>query len=142
MRIDKYLWCVRLFKSRTLATEAIAKGRVKMGGEPVKASRMLSLNEEFTLRRGPATFTYRVKGFPPARVGAKLVEEYLDDLTPQSERELLMGPKPGFNIWRAPGSGRPTKKERRELESFTQAWQEGVNPDLYWEEEDEEDYDE
>lgn len=118
MRIDKYLWYVRLFKSRTLAAEAIAKGRVAIHGEPVKASRELGLNDVFTLRRAPVVYTYRVKGFPSARLGAKLVSDYLEDLTPQSELEKLRPTAGGALLWREPGSGRPTKRERREIDKF------------------------
>ena len=102
MRVDKYLWCVRLFKSRTLAAEAVAKGRVAVGGTAVKASRELQLNDVITLKRPPVVYTFRVKGFPTSRLGAKLVGDFLEDLTPQSEKDKL----------------RPTKKERREIDAF------------------------
>lgn len=118
MRIDKYLWYVRLFKSRTLAAEAIAKGRVTLDGEAVKASREIGLNDVFTVRRAPVTYTYRVKGFPSARLGAKLVGDYLEDLTPQDELDKLRPTVGGALLWREPGSGRPTKRERREIDEF------------------------
>ena len=113
MRVDKYLWCVRLFKSRTLAAEAVAKGRVAVGGTAVKASRELQLNDVITLKRPPVVYTFRVKGFPTSRLGAKLVGDFLEDLTPQSEKDKLRPTVGGAMLWRDPGSGRPTKKERR-----------------------------
>lgn len=118
MRVDKYLWCVRLFKSRTLAAEAIGKGRVAVDGLPVKASRELALNDVFTLKRAPVTYTYRVKGFPSSRLGAKLVDDYLENLTPQSELDKLRPTVDGSLLWREPGTGRPTKRERREIDRF------------------------
>ena len=118
MRVDKYLWCVRLFKSRTLAAEAIGKGRVAVEGVPVKASRELALNDVFTLKRAPVTYTYRVKGFPSSRLGAKLVDDYLENLTPQSELDKLRHTVGGSLLWREPGTGRPTKRERREIDRF------------------------
>lgn len=118
MRVDKYLWYVRLFKSRTQAADAIAKGRVAVQGESVKASRELVLNDVFTLRRAPVTYTYRVKGFPSSRLGAKLVGDYLEDLTPQNELDKLRPTAGGALLWREPGSGRPTKRERREIDRF------------------------
>lgn len=118
MRVDKYLWCVRLFKSRTLAAEAIGKGRVAIDGVVVKPSRELALNDVFTLKRAPVVYTYRVKGFPASRLGAKLVGDYLEDLTPQSELDKLRPTVGGALLWREPGSGRPTKRERREIDAF------------------------
>lgn len=118
MRVDKYLWCVRLFKSRTLAAEAVARGRVAVGGTAVKASRELQLNDVFTLKRPPVVYTFRVKGFPTSRLGAKLVGDFLEDLTPQSEKDKLRPTVGGAMLWRDPGSGRPTKKERREIDAF------------------------
>lgn len=109
---------MRLFKSRTQAADAIAKGRVAINGEVVKASRELSLNDVFTLRRAPVTYTYRVKGFPTSRLGAKLVRDYLEDLTPQNELDKLRPTVGGALLWREPGSGRPTKRERREIDKF------------------------
>lgn len=116
LRFDKYLWSVRLFKTRSLATDACKNGRVKLKGLPVKPSRSVELNDEFTLRRAPATLSFRVKGLPPSRIGAKLVSLYLEDMTPESEMEKLdirLIPDAGR---RQRGMGRPTKKERRDID--------------------------
>lgn len=101
-----------------LAAEAIGKGRVAVDGLPVKASRELALNDVFTLKRAPVTYTYRVKGFPSSRLGAKLVDDYLENLTPQSELDKLRPTVGGSLLWREPGTGRPTKRERREIDRF------------------------
>lgn len=89
-----------------------------MQDAPIKPARELEINDVFTLRRPPVRYTYRVKGIPKSRVGAPLVAEYLEDLTPASELALLEAPRGALNIQRAPGSGRPTKKERRALDAL------------------------
>lgn len=118
MRMDKYLWAVRLFKTRALANEALTKGRVTLNGLPCKPAHEVALNEVFTLRRAPVLYTYRVKGIPQNRVSAKLVAEYLEDKTSPAEIQKLTGRGPTLNLWREPGTGRPTKKERRELDAL------------------------
>lgn len=122
MRMDKYLWAVRLFKTRALANEALDKGRIEINGMPCKPSREVALNDVFTLRRPPVLYTYRVKGIPQNRVSAKLVEEYLEDKTPLAELEKLTGRAPTLNLWRDPGTGRPTKKERRVLDALRESF--------------------
>lgn len=115
-RYDKYLWSVRLFKTRSQATDACRNGRVLIKGLPVKPSHTAEVNDEFNLRRAPATLTFRIIGLPPSRVGAKLVPLYLEDLTPASERDKLdlrLLPDSGR---RPRGMGRPTKKERRDID--------------------------
>lgn len=118
MRIDKYLWCVRLYKTRSLAQEAIGRGRVQMGGRAVKASREVNEGDEFTVRRPSLTLTFRVVGLPRSRVGAPLVGDYLEDLTPASEYDRIKPSAVGINFERASGAGRPTKRERRQLDSL------------------------
>lgn len=118
IRIDKYLWAVRLFKTRSLATNACRSGRVKMNGMPVKASHEISEGEIYELNIDQMHRTVQVKALLGNRVGAKLVENYLTDLTPQEEYERIqMARQYGFEK-RDRGSGRPTKRDRREIEEF------------------------
>ncbi|MDX9903194.1 MAG: S4 domain-containing protein [Bacteroidales bacterium] len=116
-RIDKFLWHVRLFSSRSAATEACRKGRVTVGGQPVKPSYLVSEGATVLVRKPPVTYSYLIKAFPPARVGAKLVPVYISDLTPEEEKNKLL---PGLmNSGHRPrGTGRPTKRERRDIEDF------------------------
>lgn len=116
-RIDKFLWSVRLYKSRSIATEECKKGRILIGGQPAKPSHLISPGATLTVRKPPVTYTYTVKGLPVSRVGAPLVTNYINDVTPQEEKDKLIAGK-GVNGLRPRGSGRPTKRERRELEDF------------------------
>lgn len=118
IRIDKYLWAVRLFKTRSIATDACRSGRVKMNGTPVKASHEISVGEIYELNIDQTHRTVQVKELLGNRVGAKLVENYLTDLTPPEEYERIqMVRQYGFEK-RDRGSGRPTKRDRREIEEF------------------------
>jgi ribosome-associated heat shock protein Hsp15 len=119
MRLDQWLWAVRVFKTRTQAAEAIRGGHVSIGGVATKPAREVHVDEIVVARVHQMTRMVRVLGEPPSRVGAKLVSQYMEDLTPPEEyqrrREANLLP-PGF---RREGSGRPTKRERRELDQFT-----------------------
>ncbi len=132
MRIDKYLWCVRLFKTREVAIDAVKSGRVRVGESQVKPARELKEGEVLTIRRGPAMLQYRVKGFPKGRVGAPLVSNYLLDITPTSEKEKLQEHNLILSLQRDRGTGRPTKKERRAIDEL---YAEGY-PDDGWEADD------
>jgi len=117
-RIDKWLWMVRIYKTRSLATEECKKGRVKINESEVKASKEIRIGNTISVRKPPITFTYVVKGIPKNRVGAKLVRDFLEDTTPQEE---LLKLEPGFLAFqgsRKRGAGRPTKKERRSLDEI------------------------
>ena len=116
-RTDKFLWFVRLFKSRSAATEACRMGRVMVTGQPVKPAHMISEGDTLVLRKPPVTYTYKVTGLPKSRVGAKLVADYITDLTPDEEKNRLITGKT-LSGYRPRGSGRPTKRERRELNDF------------------------
>ena len=118
VRIDKYLWAIRAFKTRTEATEACKGGRVKVGGQNAKHSRDVSQGEVITLRKGPVTYTYKVLRPLENRVGAKLVPDYVEDLTPEEEKARLHAPVETFFVTRERGTGRPTKKERREMDQL------------------------
>ena len=120
-RIDKVLWAIRVFKTRTEATDAGKGGKVKIGGVNAKPSRMLKAGEVVEIRKGAVQYSYRIKRLTDHRLGAKLVPEYAENLTPQSELEKLKAPVETFFLRRDRGAGRPTKKERRTME---EAWDE------------------
>lgn len=117
-RIDKWLWSMRVFKTRTIATEACKKGRVTLNGIAVKPSRSIKIGEIVEVKKPPITYTFRVLAIPNGRLGAKLVPEYLENLTPKAQYDILeMSRISGF-IDRSKGLGRPTKREGRELAKF------------------------
>lgn len=117
-RIDKWLWAVRLFKTRSLATEICSKGHVLIGELPVKASRMVKPGEIIRIRKTPIYRSYKVLGIVEKRVGAKDVPQYMVETTPQSELDLLEMQKDMQWISRDRGAGRPTKKDRRDLGDY------------------------
>lgn len=117
-RIDKWLWAMRVFKTRTIATEACKKGRVMMGGNPVKPSRMIKEGDVIDVRKPPVTYSFRVKAVTGNRLGAKLVPDYLENITPQSQYELLEMTKISGFVDRRKGLGRPTKRDSREMARF------------------------
>ncbi len=119
-RIDKWLWSARIFKTRSQAADACKKGRVTMDGATLKPSKMVKENEIINVRKPPITFSFRIKQAIEKRVGAKLVPDVLENVTPKDQYELLeMSRISGF-VNRAKGTGRPTKKDRRELDDFTE----------------------
>lgn len=117
-RIDKYLFAMRIYKTRSIAADACKNGRVKLNGLEVKPSRMFHVGDVFTVRKGAITYTYRILQLCEHRLGAKLVPDYLRDETPPEQRELLELARMAGNGGRDRGTGRPTKKDRREIESF------------------------
>ncbi len=121
VRIDKWLWAVRLFKTRTLATEECKKGRVTIDGISVKPSRVPKPGDIIKVRKNPVTYSYKVVAITGKRVGAKLVPEFCVDITPPEELKILEIRQQMSSFDRDRGTGRPTKKERRELDSF-QGW--------------------
>jgi ribosome-associated heat shock protein Hsp15 len=123
MRIDKFLWCVRLYKTRSLATEQVRLGKITAKGETLKPSKELKLLEEFEIRRGPVVFSYKVLAFPKARQGAKLVSAYLQDITTEEERKKWLLLQDQLRLTRDRGTGRPTKKDRREMDAYLDIFQ-------------------
>ncbi len=117
-RIDKWLWAMRVFKTRTIATDACKKGRVMMGGNAVKPSRTVKPGDVVEVRKPPITYTFRVKAVTGNRLGAKLVPEYLENITPQSQYDLLEMTRISGFVDRRKGLGRPTKRDSRELSRF------------------------
>ncbi len=119
-RLDKWLWAARIFKTRSIAAEACKNGRVMLNGVKLKPSRMVKEGEIIQVRKPPVTYSFKVLKAIQNRVGAKLVPEVLENVTPPDQYELLeMNRISGF-VGRARGTGRPTKKERRELDNFTE----------------------
>lgn len=119
-RVDKWLWAMRVFKTRSIATEACKKGRVLMGGNPVKPSKMIKVGDVIDVKKPPVTFSFKVLKLANNRLGAKLVPEYLENVTPASQYEILEMAKISGFVDRRKGLGRPTKRESRELSRFTE----------------------
>ena len=117
IRVDKWLWAVRLFKTRNQATEACKKGRVLIREQPVKPSRVLRINDIIQVKRPPIVYSYRVTGLLSKRLSARLVRDYIEDITPEEELSKLKV-RETFFISRDKGSGRPTKKERRIMDKL------------------------
>lgn len=124
VRIDKWLWAMRIYKTRTLATEACRKGRITVNNDsnPVKAARTVHPGDTVHVRKPPVTYSFLIKAVCENRLGAKLVPEYLDNITPQDQYDLLEVVKISGFIDRRKGLGRPTKREGRELQRFTDSY--------------------
>ncbi len=118
VRIDKWLWAVRLFKTRSQATDACKKGRIIVDKIQVKPSRMIKIGDIVQIKKSPITYSFKVLGLIEKRVGAKLVADYMVDVTPKEELEVLEMQKHMLTLQRDRGTGRPTKKERRDLDDF------------------------
>ena len=118
-RIDKWLWAARIFKTRTVASDACRMGRVIVNGAQVKASRTVHAGDVVQVRKPPVTYSFRVIQPIDKRVGAKLVPEVMENITPPDQYELLEMNRIGGFVNRAKGLGRPTKKDRRNLDEFT-----------------------
>ncbi len=117
-RIDKWLWAARIFKTRTIAAEACKKGRISINGIQVKPSHMIKTGEIVQVKKPPITYSFKVLQTIEKRVGAKLVPEILENITTPDQYELLEMSRINGFIGRARGTGRPTKKERRNLDEF------------------------
>lgn len=118
-RVDKWMWAMRIFKTRTIATEACKKGRVSIDGVLAKPSRLVHVGDTVNVRKPPVTYSFRVLALAENRLGAKLVPDYMQNVTPQSELDLLEIVKISGFVNRRKGLGRPTKREGRELARFT-----------------------
>jgi ribosome-associated heat shock protein Hsp15 len=118
VRIDKWLWAVRVFKTRSQATEACKKGRVVIGDLPVKPSRDVHPGEVVKVRKPPLTRSFKVLALAEKRMSAKLAVDFIEDVTPPEELDILEMQKQMNWISRDRGAGRPTKKERRKLDDF------------------------
>ncbi len=118
MRVDKYLWSIRYFKSRSKATTAVKKGRVKVNGDVVKPSREVYATDMVEVRKDQIDYKVEVLDLPPNRVGAKLVNLYMVDRTPKERLEVKKMVALNQDYYRRKGEGRPTKKDRRELDDL------------------------
>lgn len=118
MRIDKFLWCVRLCKTRSLAAEECKRGHVQLNGREAKASAEVKVGEQVSVRQAPIWRVFHVTAMPPSRVGAKLVPELILDRTPQEDLEKQEMARKVSAASRDPGAGRPTKRDRRDMERF------------------------
>lgn len=117
-RIDKWLWAVRVFKTRTIAAEACKKGRVSINGSQVKPARMVKPGDVIQVKKSPITYSFKVLQAIEKRVGAKIVSEFMENVTTPDQYELLEMSKISGFVGRAKGTGRPTKKDRRDLDDF------------------------
>ena len=118
MRIDKYLWCVRYYKTRTLATTACKKGQVRINDEIVKPSREVYTLDKIDVRKNQINYKLAINDFPESRVSAKLVDIYRTDITPKEAFETQDLLKYSRDYYRKKGVGRPTKKDRRDIDGF------------------------
>ena len=114
-RIDKYIWAIRLFKTRSEATEACNGNKVQLNGVAAKPSKTVKAGDSISVRKGAVQYSYKVLKIAENRMGAQLVPEFAENLTPQSELDKLHAPRETFFVKRDRGSGRPTKKDRREM---------------------------
>ncbi|MBQ0043423.1 MAG: RNA-binding S4 domain-containing protein [Bacteroidales bacterium] len=128
-RIDKYLWAIRVYKSRTDATDACKGGKVKLNGLDVKPSREIKAGDMLTARKGQVQFTFRVIEPIDKRQGAKFVPQYAENLTPPEELEKMRAPVETFFFKRDRGTGRPTKKDRRQMDSLWDLLDDGFDLD-------------
>lgn len=138
-RVDKWLWEMRVFKTRTQATDACKNSRVTIGGTPAKASRTVKPGDEVSVRKPPITYTFRVRGIPGGRLGARLVPDYLENITAPDQYELLEMTRISGFVDRRKGLGRPTKREARDMASFKEATFTADDFFLDWEDDDDED---
>ena len=118
MRIDKYLWCIRIFKTRSIATTACKKGQVKIDNKNIKPSKEVFGDELILVRKNQINYQIKVLDLPESRVGPKLVDLYRKDLTPKEEFEKTALLKFSKDYYRKKGAGRPTKKDRRDIDNY------------------------
>lgn len=121
-RLDKYIWSVRLAKTRSKATEMVNKGKVRLNEQPTKPAKDVKLGDEIQIIKNTATFTFRIIGLLDRRVGAKLVKDYIINVTPQEEIDKYEVYLVNQQAYRGLGDGKPTKKQRRDLEDFLENW--------------------
>lgn len=129
IRLDKFLWATRIFKTRPIATEACKKGRVSIGGANAKPSRPVQIGEIIEVRKPPITYSFKVLDLAENRMGAKLVPQYLENVTPPEQYELIEMIRLSGFVNRAKGEGRPTKRDGRELKKFTDECYYGPSPE-------------
>ena len=121
VRLDKYLWAIRVFKTRSEASEACNGNKVKLNGIVAKASKAVKPGDKIEVRKHSALFSYTVLGLTESRMGAQKVSEFALNTTPESEIDKLHAPRETIILQRDKGSGRPTKKERRSLDALLES---------------------
>jgi ribosome-associated heat shock protein Hsp15 len=117
-RLDKFVWFVRLTKTRTLATELVQKGKIRLNNGSAKASKEVKIGDTVSIVKNNATFSYKVKDLLDRRVGAKLVADYLIDITDPQELTKFKEYRAAQNVYREYGTGRPSRKDRDSFDSF------------------------
>lgn len=117
-RVDKWIWAVRVFKTRSMATDACKKGHVSIDGQTVKPSRIVKVGDVIKVRKSLVTYHFKVLKLAGKRMGARLVADFMEDITPKAELEMLEVQKRMGWFQRERGTGRPTKKDRRDLDDF------------------------
>lgn len=120
MRIDKFLWCVRFYKTRSIATDEIKKNRVSVGGQSVKCSKEVHEGTLIKIRKNQIDYEIKVLQIPKSRLGSKLVPLHIQDITDKEQYEILKQRKLTQDYYRIKGEGRPTKKDRRSMDDFTE----------------------
>ena len=120
MRIDKFLWCVRFYKTRSIATDEIKKNRVSVGGQSVKSSKEVHEGTLIKIRKNQIDYEIKVLQIPKSRLGPKLVPLHIQDITDKEQYEILKQRKLTQDYYRIKGEGRPTKKDRRSMDDFTE----------------------
>ncbi len=118
MRVDKYLWCIRYFKTRSIATKACKEGKVRVNGDLIKPSREIYATDKITIRKNQINYELLVLDTPDSRIGAKLVDIYRKDTTPKEALQKLDLLKYSKDYYRKKGAGRPTKKDRRDIDDW------------------------
>lgn len=118
VRIDKYLWSIRVYKTRTDATDACKGGKVRVNGADIKPSKNVKVGDVIVVRKGAVTYTFKVLQLVDRRQGAALVPSYAENLTPEEELAKLRAPVETFFLKRDRGTGRPTKKDRRQMDDL------------------------
>lgn len=118
MRIDKFLWCIRFYKTRSIAAEEIKKNRVSIGTSAVKSSKEVKEGDVIKIRKNQIDYKIKVTQIPKSRMGAKLVPLHIQDVTDKEQYELLKLRKMSQDYYRSKGEGRPTKKDRREMDEY------------------------
>ena len=121
MRIDKFLWSIRFYKTRNIAAEEIKKNRVSIGANPVKSSKEVKEGDVIKIRRNQIDYKIKVLQIPKSRIGAKLVPRHITDLTDKEQYEILKIRRMSQDYYRQKGEGRPTKKDRRDMDDFVDA---------------------
>ncbi len=122
MRIDKYVWCVRLSKTRSLATKLVSGNKIKLNGLECKPAKEVTIGDLISIQKNNATFSFRVKALTEKRLGAKLIKDFITDETPLEEIDKYKVYQAAQQNYRGKDQGKPSKKDRRDLDEFLEGW--------------------